>query len=257
LRPRARAAIIRRATSGLDHLITGLGDGGAPLPVVLAVALLLGLWHATDPDHLVAVSTLVAIERDRPLRRAALLGLSWGLGHAGSLLALGLPIVLFGRHLPDALQRAAEALVGVAIMALAVRLLLRWRSGRFHAHEHAHGKVRHRHLHGHEHAHGHEHGHALARSPIQAFAVGLVHGVGGSAVVGVLLLASIRDHLEALLALLVFASATAASMAALSSALGYTLTRGPIRRRLPALAPALGALSLAFGAWYALAALGA
>lgn len=240
------------------------------LALVLAVALGLGLRHASDPDHLAAVSTLIASEPEDGTRRAGRLGLAWGLGHATTLALFGLPIVLFNAYLPDAAQRAAEGLVGLVIMFLAGRLLVRWRRGHFHAHPHRHGDTEHRHLHphdrqdaSHDHSHGvrHEHAHEpearLGRSPVQAFGIGLVHGVGGSAGVGVLLLATIPDQAEAVGALMVFALGTAVSMAALSSAFGYAVTRGPVLHRTLAFAPVLGLLTLAFGGWYALGAVGA
>jgi ABC-type nickel/cobalt efflux system permease component RcnA len=242
---------------GLDHVIVALGRGGSPL-VVLVVALLLGLRHASDPDHLVAVSTLVATEPERPVRRASRLGLAWGLGHATTLVALGVPIVLADRYVPEVAQRAAEALVGVVIVALAVRLLRRWRAGRFHAHEHRHDHVVHRHLHGHAellalaHEHGHEH--VAPRTAAQAFGIGLVHGVGGSAAVGLLLLASIPGRSEALLALLLFAAATAVSMVVLSLGAAYLLARPAVRRRFPSLIPLFATCTAAFGVWYALGA---
>jgi sulfite exporter TauE/SafE len=241
---------------GLDNLIAALAAGHAPL-VALAVAALLGLRHATDPDHLVAVSALVAGGADRPVRRASLLGLGWGLGHATTLLVAGLPVVLLGRVLPERLRASAEILVGVVIMALALRLIFRWRQGRFHVHVHAHGDVFHRHLHAHEPARsGHAHDHVLLRSPVQAYGIGLVHGLGGSAAVGLFLMASITGRATAAAALVVFAVGTAVSMSLLSSGFGYALARGPIRQRLQRLIPALGALSLAFGAWYAAGAIG-
>jgi high-affinity nickel permease len=238
---------------GLDQLIVALGHGGSPL-VVLAVALLLGLRHASDPDHLVAVSTLVATEPASPVRRASRLGLAWGLGHATTLVALGVPIVLADRYVPDVVQRAAEALVGVVIVALAVRLLQRWHAGRFHAHEHRHAGVVHRHLHGHAERLAHEHDHVAPRTGPQAFGIGLVHGIGGSAGIGLLLLASIPDRTDALLALLLFAAATAASMSLLSLGAGYLLARPPVRRRFPSLVPVLGTCAAAFGVWYAVGA---
>jgi ABC-type nickel/cobalt efflux system permease component RcnA len=238
---------------GLDQLIVALGRGGSPL-VVLAVAVLLGLRHATDPDHLVAVSTLVATEPERPVRRASVLGFAWGAGHALTLATLGVPIVLADRYLPDPAQRAAEAVVGVVIALLAVRLLRRWRSGRFHVHEHQHGGLVHRHLHAHGEQLSHAHQHSLARTPAQAFGVGLVHGVGGSAGIGLLLLASIHDRAQALLALGLFAGATALSMGVLSLGAGYLLARARVRRRLPGLVPVLGSCGLVFGLWYAVGA---
>jgi high-affinity nickel permease len=244
--------------SGLDDQIAQLA-GGHSLLVVLAVALLLGLRHAGDPDHLAAVSTLIASDPEDGARRAGRLGLAWGLGHATTLFAFGLPIVLFGSFLPDSVQRVAEAAVGVLIMALAVRLLVRWRRGRFHAHVHSHGEVEHRHLHAHgsagHHSHSHEPATRLGRSPWQAYGIGLVHGMGGSAGIGVLLLAGIPDRGEAAAALVLFALAAALSMATLSSGFGYALTRGPAIQRTLVFAPALGVVTLAFGAWYALGAL--
>jgi ABC-type nickel/cobalt efflux system permease component RcnA len=137
--------------------------------------------------------------------------------------------------------------------------LVRWRRGHFHAHLHAHAGVEHRHLHPHatSTAHGHDHDHepVLGRSPVQAYAIGLVHGMGGSAGVGVLLLAGIGDRGLAVAALILFALCTALSMWLLSLGFGYAITRGRVVRRLVALAPAMGAATLAFGLWYTLGAL--
>ncbi len=248
---------------GLDDWIAELGGGGG-LAIAMVVAVLLGLRHATDPDHLTAVSTLVASDERYGSRRASLLGLAWGLGHAITLFALGLPVVLFGSSLPEGVHTAAEVAIGAVIIALAVRLLVRWHRGYFHAHAHDHGSIRHAHPHVHEHAGAHEHlaahEHAhpaerLGRSPGAALGIGLVHGVGGSAGVGILLVGAISQEVEAILALLLFAGATAVSMALLSSAFGHALARGPVVRRLRQGIPALGVVSLLFGAWYTLGAL--
>src|SRR4051812_37174993 len=99
---------------GLDEHLASLGTGDVFL-VVAAVAVLLGLRHATDPDHLTAVSTLIAGTQGRSARAAARLGLAWGMGHATTLFVFGLPIVLFNSYLPEPAQRAAEAAVGVVI----------------------------------------------------------------------------------------------------------------------------------------------
>jgi high-affinity nickel permease len=218
---------------GLDQGLAGLSDGTTILVVIL-VAILLGLRHASDPDHLAAVTTLITSGRDRTARRAAGLGLTWGLGHATSLFVFGVPIVLYRAYLPESIQRGAETAVGLLIVALAAWLLLRWHRGAFHAHRH--GPPR------------------RVRRPWQAYAIGLVHGTGGSAGVGILLLASIHDHVLALAALAVFAVFTAFSMALLSTGFGLTLGRSPRALSLNRLAPALGLASLAFGIWYALGA---
>jgi hypothetical protein len=218
---------------GLDERIAASSDG-ASIWIVLAVAVLLGLRHATDPDHLAAVTTLVASGRERAGRRAGELGLAWGLGHAAALFAFGLPILLLNGFLPPLVQQAAETAIGFVIVYLALRLLIRWRRGelRFHAHPHAHG----------------------ARTGRAAFAIGIVHGMAGSAGVGVLVLASVRSTGLAVLSLAVLAVFTAVSMSVLSRGFGSLLVSRPARAAFGAVAPAMGGASLAFGIWYATAA---
>jgi high-affinity nickel permease len=221
---------------GLDDRIATFSDG-ATLLVLVAVAILLGLRHATDPDHLAAVSALVSSGRERTGRLAARLGLAWGLGHATTLFLFGLPIVLYRAYLPRPVQEGAETAIGLVIVALAAWLLLRWHRGVFHPRDHAHEAPR------------------MARTPLQAYAIGLVHGMGGSAGVGILLLSTIQDHAVAVVALALFALFTAVSMALLSSGLGATLGFAPVRSSFHRIAPVLGVSSMAFGVWYALGAL--
>lgn len=239
--------------SGLDELLTSQAEGRG-IGVVLALAFLLGLRHAADPDHLVAVSTLVASAAQRRTRLAARLGAAWGTGHAVTLLAFGLPVVLVNAYVPELLRRAAEVLIGAIIALLAVRLLRAWRRGAFHAHVHEHDGRRHAHLHGHAHAVDHEHEHEL-RSPRQAFAIGTVHGFAGSGAVTVLLLAAIPGRALAAAALVVLAVGTALSMTLLSSGFGSLLGAERARRSLGVAVPVLGVVAAGFGTWYALAAL--
>ena len=214
---------------GLDDSITSASDGTS-LCLVALVAILLGLRHATDPDHVTAVTTLVASTRDRATRRAAALGVAWGLGHALALFAFGLPLLLFGAALPDTVRRLAETAVALLIVGLAVRLLVRWRGGRLvvHPHPHAHG----------------------ARTASGAFGIGLVHGMSGSAGVGVLIVASVATTSLAVVALALLAACTAVSMTLLTTGFGRALVSRPVRAAFGAVAPALGAGGLAFGLWY-------
>ncbi len=256
---------------GIDGWLAGLGHGGAGMALVAAV--LLGLRHATDPDHLAAVSTLVMAEEGagaggarRGRRRAGLLGLSWGLGHATTLFLVGLPVVLLGRNLPGWVQRGAEIAIGLVIVLLAGRLLVRWRRGHLHSHPHAHEGLRHTHPHFHDpfHAHGedpgthpahrHRHLESMGRSPGAAYGIGLLHGVGGSAAAGVLLVAATPNPARAALALTLFAGGTAVSMACLSSMFGGMLTHHRVARHLAWVMPTLGVVSLTFGVWYTLVA---
>ena len=186
---------------GLDDYLASLSSGGS-IVVVLLVATLLGLRHATDPDHIAAITTLVASGQEQARRRAAALGAWWGLGHAVTLVVFGVPILLFEAYLPENVQRGAETAVAALIVYLAVRLLVR-------------------------HRHRHEHGRHQVRSPLAAFGIGLVHGLGGSAGVGVLLLAAIPSTALAVASLVVLALFTGVSMTVVTTGFGATLASRP------------------------------
>jgi ABC-type nickel/cobalt efflux system permease component RcnA len=239
---------------GFDAWIANLSDG-ASVWIVVLVAVLLGLRHATDPDHLAAVTTLVAGTPERVSRAAAALGLAWGVGHATTLFAFGLPILLLEAYVPERAQQAAETAVAVVIAYLAVRLIFRWRRGLLHAHLHAHAEAKHSHVHGHTGSRAHEHRHR-ARTPLGAFAIGLVHGMGGSAGVGVLLVAAVQTTWLAVVSLILLAVFTAVSMTLVSTGFGRALISRPVRAACNGVAPSLALASLAFGIWYGTAAWG-
>jgi ABC-type nickel/cobalt efflux system permease component RcnA len=226
------------------------GASGHGALVVVLIAFALGLRHASDPDHLVAVSTLVAGTRERAALAAARLGLAWGLGHATTLLLFGIPMILLRSYLPARVEALAESLIGIVIVLLAVRLLVRWRRGAFHMHAHEHDGSVHVHVHTHAHETTHEHAHPV-RSPAQAFGIGLVHGMAGSGGVAVLLVAAISDRALALTALLVLVAGCALSMTILSGLVGRILGAATARRRFTAAIPALGSAACLFGIWYA------
>jgi len=230
----------------VDAWLTGLLEG-APLLVALAIAFILGLRHASDPDHLVAVTSLVAAD-DGDARRAARLGAWWGLGHAGCLVLVGLPMIAFKSEIPAWLELAAERAVGVVIVLLAARVILKWVRGDYRAGAHRHDADRHRHLRRGEGA-GHRHVHV--RTPRQALVIGLLHGLAGTGAVVLLLVAALPGRLEAALALAVFAPMSIFSMALCTTAFAWILTRRvvePVYRAV--LIPAIGTFGLFFGLWY-------
>jgi high-affinity nickel permease len=232
----------------VDEWLTGLIDG-APLAVALGIAFVLGLRHASDPDHLVAVTSLVAAD-DGDTRRAARLGAWWGLGHAAALLAIGIPLIAFKTELPASLESAAEKAIGAVILLLALRVIAKWVRGDFRASAHEHGDGAHahrRHL-----RRAGEHRHAAVRSPAQAVGIGALHGLAGTGAVVLLLIAALPTQLEAALALAVFAPMSIVSMAACTAAFAWVLTRPmvePVYRTV--LIPGLGLFGVMFGLWYA------
>ncbi len=206
----------------LDAWLTALLDG-APFLAAVAIAFVLGLRHASDPDHLVAVASLVAAE-DGNARAAVRLGAFWGLGHAATLLLIGLPLIALGSELPAGVVTTAETAVGVMILALAARLSWRWLKN--------------------------DYGDRV-RSPHGAFTIGLLHGLAGSGAVVLLLVATLPTQLAAAAALAAFAPMSIVSMAGLTGAFAWVLTRPAVQPAYRAVVvPALGAFGLLFGLWY-------
>lgn len=245
------------------------------LLAVLALGFVLGLRHAADPDHVIAVSTLVA--RHRTMRGAAWLGALWGVGHTFTILVVGGGIVAFGWAVPPGLGLSFELGVGLMLIALGLASLrvapLRLRDaaataaddgGPVHTHAHSHGDYVHTHPHGHD---PERHPHRADQTPLawldrrlggfRAFelarpvVVGVVHGLAGSAGVALLVLPAVRNARWALVYLLLFGAGTLAGMMLLTAALAAPFTRGrpPSPRVATGLRLASGVAAVAFGAF--------
>lgn len=237
---------------------------------LLSVGFFLGMRHATDPDHVIAVTTIVS--RQRSIKAAALIGAVWGIGHTLTVAVVGGGIILFSVSIPPRLGLTMELLVGVMLVLLGIMNLsgiLQWiqdtvgQTGRgLHAHAHPHGDYAHSHVHGHGvGAHGHQEDHTpqawldrqLGRlgiyQAIRPLIVGVVHGLAGSAAVALLVLTTIREPGWAMLYLLLFGVGTVAGMmlitAAIAAPFAYTAVRlGRFNRHLRV---ATGLLSVGFG----------
>lgn len=223
--------------------------------MALGIAFVLGLRHASDPDHLVAVTSLVASD-DGDTRSAVKLGAWWGMGHGVTLVVIGLPLIAIKSELPSWLETGAETGVGLVIVFLAARVCWKWARGDYRVAKHAHAGPadvpdgsRHRHLHRGPGAH---HEHRPVRTPQQAFGIGVLHGLAGTGAVVLLLIAALPTQVAAAAALAVFAPMSIVSMAAATGAFAWVLTRPvvePVYRSV--VIPALGVFGLLFGLWYA------
>jgi len=200
------------------------------LKAVLVLGFLFGLRHALDADHLAAVASLAT--RNPGLRRAAARGAAWGLGHTVTLLLVGGCGLLLGARIPPGWARAAEAAVGVMLVALGIDVFrrLRRRGVHFHPHRHSDGTV-HFHAHGHEPAAAHDAAHHEHRHPLprRAIWVGMVHGLAGSAALLLLTLQAVGSLWLGLLYIALFGLGSAAGMALLSAAIALPL-RASARR---------------------------
>lgn len=199
---------------------------------VLGLGFILGLKHALDADHLVAVSTMIS-EKSAP-RDAAIIGLTWGMGHTASLFLVGVLVIVLRVQLPEGLTPALELGVASMIVVLGVNLLVkvvRHGGAKVHLHEHQHGDIRHVHPHIHYNdQHGeHSRNHHRIRFRRRPFFVGLVHGMAGSATLVLLALAELSTPLLGLLYMLLFGLGSVAGMIAMSTL--FALPYSALRRR--------------------------
>jgi high-affinity nickel permease len=240
---------------------------------ILLIGFVLGMRHATDPDHVIAVSTIVS--RERTLSKAALIGALWGLGHTLTILAVGAAIILFHLTIPTRVGLTMEFAVGLMLILLGILNLTgvtKWMSEKFspahprvsgeHAHVHQHEAQLHYHWHSHNPVEEH-HGDSLAepklfRTPfaklgvfhsLRPLFIGIVHGLAGSAAVALLVLATIQDPRWGVVYLLIFGIGTIAGMILITMAISlpfsYAGTRFAWLNR--SLIVGSGILSLCFG----------
>jgi high-affinity nickel-transport protein len=212
---------------------------------IIALGFFLGMRHATDPDHVIAVSTIIS--RERSILKAGLIGVLWGCGHTLTIVAVGAAIILFGLAIPVRVGLTMEFSVGLMLILLGILNLtgvMKWLSEKFspahpkiegeHAHFHQHGANIHLHWHSHGPANEH-HGESLAPPrrlaeplaklglfhALRPLLVGIVHGLAGSAAVALLVLKTIRDPKWAVLYLLVFGIGTVAGMMLITAAIAF------------------------------------
>jgi ABC-type nickel/cobalt efflux system permease component RcnA len=227
--------------------------GNAAPSGIALLGLLLGMRHATDPDHVVAVTTILS--RENRIGAAARIGVIWGLGHTLTVLLVGAAIIVFKIAIPARLGLAMEFAVAVVLILLgigaALRLLRRVArhisgdrlqhsdSLALHSHHHSHVDAAHEHSHIHLKPHDHHpvdlasslsneldpqaetvpQAFAARRPLVRSFSVGLVHGLAGSAAIALLVLSAIPQPLWATLYLAVFCLGTIVGMGLITTAI--------------------------------------
>lgn len=201
----------------MNELIFGLTV--APSVGILAFGFVLGLRHATEADHLAAVSTIVS-ER-KSLFSSAFIGALWGLGHTISLLAAGIFVLLLNFQISETAERSLEFCVGIMLTLLGLNVLRKLlNGGNVHFHTHGHGSHTHTHPHIHEHAanEGLTH-HGFSFSP-RALIVGMIHGLAGSAALMLLVIPTIESRTIGLIYVLIFGIGSIAGMSIMTFLVG-------------------------------------
>ena len=234
--------------------------------ITITSLLFLGFWlgmrHATDADHVIAIATIVA--RQRRLRGAALIGAAWGVGHTLTIMAVGGLIILLGVTIPPRLGLAMEFGVGIMLVVLGLLSLTGMGASSIgHAHAHPHGDYVHSHAHDHD---TQSHGHGAETTPIgwldrsrfggtalyalvRPFIIGIVHGLAGSAAVALAILTAVRDPIWAMVYLLTFGAGTIAGMMVITFMLStpFALSSAKVPRFNWNLRVAAGLVSFGFG----------
>jgi high-affinity nickel-transport protein len=241
------------------------------LLTIIGVGFVLGIRHATDPDHVIAVTTIVS--RQHSIRHAGVIGALWGLGHTITIVLVGTGIIVFNLAIPRRVGLAMELAVGLMLILLGILNLTgltRWITDRFtpehgagviHSHVHQHGGEAHVHTHTHDpdaHLGLEERPQGAVQQLLQRLglyqllrplAVGIVHGLAGSAAVALLVLTTIREPRWAIAYLLVFGLGTIAGMMLITMMLGvpFAYTGQRFARFNRGLGVASGVISIAFG----------
>jgi ABC-type nickel/cobalt efflux system permease component RcnA len=225
---------------------------------VLGLGLALGFKHATEVDHIIAVSSIVS--EHRKLSRSIVVGALWGIGHTASLIIVGVLVLTLRVTVPVLVASWLEFAVALMIIGLGTGALVRSlrRRSDFHLHRHSHDGVSHVHIHFHEVGKEHEgpiseHSHAVSRVTVKPFLVGGMHGLAGSAGVTLLVLTQIESTIVALLYLAVFGLGSIVGMLTMSALIGipFMITSERFSALHRGLQLSAGALSIVFGIWYA------
>jgi ABC-type nickel/cobalt efflux system permease component RcnA len=233
--------------------------GSFNLLAVLTIGLVFGLKHATEVDHVVAISTIVS--RHKNVFRSALVGALWGAGHTASLLIVGVIVLSLRIAIPERVSGWLE--FGVALMIIALGVSALWRAARtnseVHVHQHSHDGLSHTHVHFHEHENKHipslktAHSHAVSRIGWKPVLVGMMHGLAGSGALTLLVLTQISSTLIGFLYMATFGLGSIVGMLLMSGLIGlpFAFSSGKLTHVHQGLQTLAAVLSICFGVWYA------
>jgi sulfite exporter TauE/SafE len=222
------------------------------LAVAISLGFVLGLRHALDADHLIAVSTIVSEQRN--LWKSALVGGLWGLGHTASLMIVGVLVLVLRLSIPAKVALSFEFSVALMLILLGAHALWKFRQGEhFHLHAHREGGPLHIHFHSHlksPETTGSHHSISLGRKPLW---VGMVHGLAGSAALTLLVLTTLPSPLHGLIYMFVFGVGSIAGMLLMSTtiSLPFVLTARRFDRFNHQIRLLAGTMSVLFGGFLA------
>ncbi|WP_019123748.1 sulfite exporter TauE/SafE family protein [Brevibacillus massiliensis] len=215
---------------------------------ILALGFVLGIKHAIEPDHVIAVSTVAS--QSKKLLRSSLAGVFWGIGHTATLFIIGIVLILMNGKMPENWAMSLEFIVGIMLVYLGITSLLSFKN--FHVHEHKQDAEVHKHIHSHKHNDEHEHKHQHKDTSYRkSMVVGLVHGLAGSAAMVLLTMSTVKSAWECAIYILVFGAGTAVGMLFFTTIIGLPFVLSAKKVNInKTFTQITGVLSTVFGIYY-------
>ncbi|MDF2787318.1 MAG: protein UreH [Neobacillus sp.] len=215
---------------------------------ILGLGFVLGIKHAIEPDHVIAVSTIAS--QSKKLLRSSLAGVFWGIGHTATLFIIGIVLILMKGEIPEKWAMSLEFLVGIMLVYLGITTILSFKN--IHLHKHGHNGELHKHVHSHEHIGTHEHSPQHKKvSYLKSMLIGLVHGLAGSGAMIVLTMSTVNSAWEAAVYILIFGTGTVFGMLFFTTLIGIPFVFSAKKFSLNrALTQVTGVISTVFGIYY-------
>jgi len=221
---------------------------GVSLLSILALGFVLGIKHAIEPDHVIAVSTIAS--QSKKLWRSSLAGVFWGIGHTATLFIIGTILIVMKGEIPEKWAMSLEFLVGIMLVYLGVTTFLSFKNIHLHKHDHNGEVDNHKHIHTHEHSGTHEHHHHHV-SYLRSMAIGFVHGLAGSGAMVLLTMSTVKSVWEGVIYILIFGTGTVVGMLFFTTVIGipfvFSAKKISLNRTLTQIT---GVVSTVFGIYY-------
>jgi len=213
---------------------------------ILILGFILGIKHAVEPDHIIAVSTIAS--QSKKLLRSSLAGVFWGIGHTLTIFSVGMVFILIKGEIPLNWAMSMEFLVGIMLVYLGVSSYLSYKKNKIHVHEHEHEGFMHNHFHLKLSIHNHN---KKGISYFKSVIIGFVHGLAGSAAMIILTMSTVNNPVQGAFYIAVFGLGTVVGMLIFTTIIGIPFVlsskRTSINLRLTLFA---GFISIFFGLYY-------
>jgi len=215
---------------------------------ILALGFILGIKHAIEPDHVIAVSTIAS--KSKKLWHSSLAGVFWGIGHTLTLFIVGIIVILMKGEIPEKLAMSLEFLVGIMLVYLGVKTIISFKN--VHVHQHQHDGELHKHVHSHQNSGEHDHQHEHKKgSYVKSMLIGLVHGLAGSGAMVLLTMSTVKNVGEAAIYIFIFGAGTVIGMLFFTTIIGIPFVLSKKRGNISGtLGIATGVISTIFGLYY-------